>query len=415
MSASPTPVRNWAGNLTYASPRIHRPTSVNELAALVRLTPRIRALGSGHSFNQVADSGNDLVRLDALPREIEIDPVSSTVTVSAGTRYADLAAELHRRGFALGNLASLPHICVAGSCATGTHGSGDRQRCLSAAVRGIELMGPEGEVEWLRTGTDVFPGSVVALGALGVVTRLTLEIEPTFAVAQRVRLDAPLDQVASEFDAVFGSAYSVSLFTDWNGSTGRVWCKHRVDEPEGAWGGGRPASEPQHPVPGMPTAPATEQLGTAGPWFERLPHFRPELPPSAGEELQSELYLPREAAPEAFAALRGIGHLIAPVLHVSEVRTVRADDLWLSPAYGRDSVTLHFTWYRNPEAVAPVLKAVEERLAPLGARPHWGKLTTLPPADVVASYERAEDFAGLLERFDPQGKFRNPFVDAHFP
>lgn len=413
MTASPAPVRNWAGNLTYTSPRIHRPTSVDELSTLVRKTPRIRALGSGHSFNQVADSEHDLVRLDALPREIEVG--EDTVTVSGGTRYADLAGELNRRGFALGNLASLPHISVAGSCATGTHGSGDRQRCLAAAVRGIELMGPDGETVRLRRGDAAFPGSVVALGGLGIVTRLTLEIEPTFEVSQRVRLDVPLDEVAEGFDTVFGAAYSVSLFTDWSEPGGRVWLKRRVGDPGGTWSGGRAASVPQHPVPGMPTEPATEQLDVPGPWCERLPHFRPELPPSAGAELQSELYLPRAAAPEAFAVLGQIGHHIAPVLHISEVRTVRADDLWLSPAYGRDSVTFHFTWHRNPGAVTPVLREVEERLVPLGARPHWGKLTTLRPRKVVGLYERADDFAALSERFDPTGKFRNPFVDSHFP
>ncbi|GAA1101000.1 D-arabinono-1,4-lactone oxidase [Nocardiopsis metallicus] len=415
VAPSSGPVRNWAGNLTYASPRIHRPASLDRLRALVRDSPRIRALGSGHSFNGVADSTHDLVRLDALPQEIEVDPSASTVTVSAGTRYAELAAELHRRGFALGNLASLPHISVAGSCATGTHGSGDAQPCLAAAVRGIERVGPDGEAAWLRRGDEVFPGAVVALGALGVVTRLTLEIEPAFQVSQRVRLDVPLDEVADRFDAVFGSAYSVSLFTDWEADTGRVWLKHREGDPEGDWAGGHAATGPEHPVPGAPTDPATEQLGLAGPWFERLPHFRPEFQPSAGQELQSELYLPRAAVPEAFAALRGIGSLIAPVLHVSEVRTVRADDMWLSPSYGRDSVTFHFTWLPDPEAVAPVLAAVEERLAPLGARPHWGKLSTLPPEEVMASYPRAADFAGLLERIDPEGKFRNPFVDALFP
>lgn len=413
--SSSGPVRNWAGNLTYASPRIHRPADLDELRALVRDSPRIRALGSGHSFNGVADSTYDLVRLDVLPQEIQVDASASTVTVSAGTRYAELAAELHRRGFALGNLASLPHISVAGSCATGTHGSGDRQPCLAAVVQGIELVGPDGEAGWLRRGDDAFPGAVVALGALGVVTRLTLEIEPSFQVSQRVRLDVPLAEVAERFDAVFGSAYSVSLFTDWHADTGRVWLKHREGEPEGGWAGGRAATGPEHPVPGAPTDPATEQLGVPGPWFERLPHFRPEFQPSAGEELQSEFCLPRAAVPAAFAALRGIGSLIAPVLHVSEVRTVRSDDLWLSPSYGRDTVTFHFTWLPDAAAVAPVLAAVEERLAPLDARPHWGKLSALPPEQVVASYPRAADFADLMARLDPNGKFRNPFVDALFP
>lgn len=416
MSAPHARTTNWAGNVTFGSPRVHRPRTLDELRRVVRDSPRIRALGSGHSFNLVADSDADLVRLDGLPAEAEIDPEGRTVTVTAGTRYAELVTALHGRGFALANLASLPHISVAGSCATGTHGSGDGQRCLSAAVRAVQLLGPDGDLGWLSRDADpeVFPGAVVALGALGVVTRLSLEIEPAFTMTQRVRVGVALDEVADHVDDVFGAAYSVSLFTDWLGE-GSVWLKQRTDRPEGAWRGGRPASGPVHPVPGMPPEPSTEQMGAVGPWHERLPHFRPELEPSAGRELQSEFYVPREAAGAAFAALREIGHLLAPALYVAEVRTVRADDLWLSPAHGRDCVTFHFTWLPDPRAVAPVLAAVEERLLPLGARPHWGKLTAMDPDDITARYERAADFERLTRALDPGGKFRNAFTDALFP
>ncbi|MFE1470132.1 MULTISPECIES: FAD-binding protein [Nocardiopsis] len=416
MSAPNARTTNWAGNVTFGSPRVHRPRTLDELRRVVRDSPRIRALGSGHSFNLVADSDADLVRLDGLPAEAEIDPEGRTVTVTAGTRYAELVTALHGRGFALANLASLPHISVAGSCATGTHGSGDGQRCLSAAVRAVQLLGPDGDLGWLSRDADpeVLPGAVVALGALGVVTRLSLEIEPAFTMTQRVRVGVALDEVADHVDDVFGAAYSVSLFTDWLGE-GSVWLKQRTDRPEGAWRGGRPASGPVHPVPGMPPEPSTEQMGVVGPWHERLPHFRPELEPSAGRELQSEFYVPREAAGAAFTALRGIGHLLAPALYVAEVRTVRADDLWLSPAHGRDCVTFHFTWLPDPRAVAPVLAAVEERLLPLGARPHWGKLTAMDPADITARYERAADFERLTRALDPGGKFRNAFTDALFP
>ncbi|WP_150241869.1 FAD-binding protein [Nocardiopsis quinghaiensis] len=416
MSTPHTQVVNWAGNVTFGSPRVHRPRTVDELRRTVRDSARIRALGSGHSFNLVADSDHDLVRLDGLPAEAGIDAEDSTVTVAAGMRYAELVTVLNERGFALANLASLPHISVAGSCATGTHGSGDGRRCLSAAVRAVELVGPDGDLTWLSREADpgAFPGAVVALGALGVVTRLSLEIEPAFEMAQRVRVGVPLDEVADHVDDVFGAAYSVSLFTDWR-DEGAVWLKHRTDRPVGGWSGGRPAPGPVHPVPGMSTGSSTEQMGSAGPWHERLPHFRPELEPSAGEELQSEFYVPRELAGAAFTALRGIGHLLAPALHVAEVRTVRADDLWLSPAHGRDCVTFHFTWLKDPEAVTPVLSAVEERLLPLGARPHWGKLTTMAAPDIADRYERAADFERLMLGLDPAGKFRNAFVDGLFP
>jgi xylitol oxidase len=271
------------------------------------------------------------------------------------------------------------------------------------------LVTADGTVAELRRDTD--PGAIVALGALGVVTSVTLDVEPSFQVAQRVFVDVPLAEIAGSLDAVFGAAYSVSAFTDWAGPAA-VWLKRRLDQPEPAWSGGRPADRPVHPVPGMPTEFATEQLGVPGPWHERLPHFRPDFTPSAGDELQSEFFLPRAAAEPAFAALREIGDRIAPILHVSEIRTVRADDLWLSPAYHRDSVTLHFTWHQDATAVAPVLADIEQRLLPLGARPHWGKLTTIPPDRIVAGYDRATDFAALLRKHDPTGKFRNPYVDG---
>jgi xylitol oxidase len=407
---------NWAGNLTFGARRVHRPRTLDELRALVAGTDRIRAVGSRHSFSPVADTAGDLVRLDGLPEHIEIDPAAGTVTVSAGTRYAELAAELHRNGYALGNTASLPHISVAGSVATGTHGSGDSQRCLSAAVAGLELVGPEGDLLELRRDAhaDEFAGSVVALGALGIVTRLTLNIEPTYQVAQRVRLDVPLDEVASDPDAVFGAAYSVSVFTDWRSGLGSVWLKHRTDRARSAWAGGRAATEPVHPVPGMDPATSTAQLDVPGPWYQRLPHFPPDLVPGAGSELQSEYFLPRRHAPAAFAAIRGLAGSIAPLLHIAEVRTVRGDDLWLSSAYGRDTVTFHFTWRKDLPAVRPVIAAVEERLLPLGARPHWAKLTEAPAAALVAGYPRAADFAQLVRKHDPDGRFRSAFTDSLF-
>ncbi|WP_243715950.1 FAD-binding protein [Actinomadura darangshiensis] len=409
---------NWAGNVTYGAARVHRPESVDELRRIVAGSGRIRALGSGHSFSLVADTAGDLVSLDALPPVVEIDPARRSVTVAAGLRYADVAAVLHRNGLALPNMASLPHISVAGSCATATHGSGDTLRCLSAAVTALELVAPDGTLRHLHSGGDrreVFPGVVVALGALGVVTRVTLAVEPAFEVAQRVRVGVPLDEVAGRFDEIFGAAYSVSAFTDWRSGEAAVWLKCRTGWPAPGWSGGLGAAEAVHPVPGMDPASCTLQMGVAGPWHERLPHFRPESTPSAGQELQSEWFLPREAVGRAFEEVRGVAGKVAPVLHVSEVRTVRGDDLWLSPAYGRDTVTLHFTWHNDPGAVLPVVAELEERLVPLGARPHWGKVATMSAGDVIAGYERAEDFARVASEFDPDGKFRNAFVETLFP
>jgi xylitol oxidase len=319
-------------------------------------------------------------------------------------------------------MASLPHISVAGAVATGTHGSGRGVGSLAAAVSALRMVGPEGDVVELSRAADPqrFYGTVVALGALGVVTHVTLDLVPTFDIAQRVYAHVPLDAVAANYeDEVSGAAYSVSVFTNWQSGEADVWVKQRTDDPRPApaadWLGGRLAGEPRHPVPGMPAAYCTEQLGVPGPWHARLPHFRADFTPSAGEELQSEFLLPRDAAPAAFEALRGLGDRLGPVLHISEVRTIAADRLWLSPAYGRDSVAFHFTWIEDAAAVDPVLDAVEERLLPLGARPHWGKVFHTAPARVAGLYERADDFRGLMRELDPAGKFRNPFTDAYLP
>lgn len=408
-------MRNWAGNIDFGTAQVSRPDSVDALRRTVAGSERIRALGARHSFSDVLATTGGLVRLDGLPPKVETDPASGTATVTAGMRYADVAAELHRAGYALANLASLPDITVAGACATGTHGSGDGQRSLAAAVVGLQLVGPEGDLVDLRRDVDrdTLAGSVVSLGALGVATAVTLKIEPSYEVAQSVHVNAPLDEVQNRFDEVFAAAYSVSVFTKWTDDAA-VWLKRRTDRPVTGLRIGEPAADPQHPVPGTDTASCTAQLAAAGPWHERLPHFRPGATPHVGAELQSEYFLPRSAAPAAIAALRELAGRLEPVLQVSEVRTVRGDDLWLSPAHERDSVTLHFTWTNEIARVLPVVAEVEERLAPLSPRPHWAKLTTMTAAEVRSGYRRASDFRELRAKFDPRAKFGNDFVDELF-
>jgi alditol oxidase len=408
-------MRNWARTIGFGATGLSRPESVDELRRIVAGSERVRAIGSRHSFSALLATAGRFVQLDGLPPVIAIDAAAGTATVSAGLRYADVAAELHRAGYALANLASLPDISVAGACATGTHGSGDTQRSLAAAVVGLQLVGPQGDLVELRRDVDheTFAGSVVSLGALGIATRVTLEIEPSFEVAQSVRVAVPIDEVRDRFDDVFGAAYSVSVFTMW-ADEATVWLKRRTDRPVVDLELGTPARGPLHPVPGDDPASCTAQLGEAGPWHERLPHFRAGATGPIGDELQSEYFVPRAAGPAAFAALRGIGWMLAPVLHIAEVRTVRGDDLWLSPAYERDSVTFHFTWIRDTARVLPVIAAVEQRLLSLGARPHWAKLTAMTGPEILSRLPRAADFQELRAKFDPDGKFGNDLVDKLF-
>jgi alditol oxidase len=411
------PRTNWAGNVVFAGARLHRPDTIDDLRRIVARSGRVRALGSGHSFSGIVDTAGDLVLLDGLPRELRIDSTHSTVTVSAGTSYTELSTELQRAGLALANMASIPDLSIAGACATGTHGSGDDHRVLAASVVALQLVVSDGALVELRLDADrtTFLGSVVALGALGIVIGLTLDVEPAYEMSQRVHLGVPLQEIHDQLDAVFSAGYSVSAFTDWCSGEANVWVKRRVDRPVPNWTVGRQASRGVHPIPGMSPDLCTEQLGAVGPWHERLPHFRPGPARGAGNELQSEVFVPRLVAQQAIAALSDMGSVFGTALRISEIRTVRADDLWLSPAYGRDSVAFHFTWTGNAAAVVPLVAAIEERLAPLDPRPHWGKISTMAPQTVIASYERAPDFAQLMVELDPTCTFRNDFVNGLFP
>ena len=389
---------------------------------MVAESTRVRALGTGHSFNRIADTTGELISTAALPTVADIDTAAATVTAGAGVRYGDLAQRLDAAGWALPNLGSLPHISVAGACATATHGSGDRNRNLPAAVRAVDLVTADGSLLTLdRADSGRFPGAVVGLGALGIVTTLTLDLVPAFQVRQYVYEDLPAGQLTGHFDEIMGAAYSVSVFTGWQGGRhSQVWLKHREGDPATftagrPWHGARPADGPRHPVPGMPAATTTPQGGVPGPWHERLPHFRLGFTPSSGTELQTEYLLPRQAAVPAIEALSGLGELFAPVLQISEIRTVAADEAWLSTAYRQDSVALHFTWILDTGAVLPVIAAVERELVPLGARPHWGKVSSMAPEAVRARYPRWGDFRALARSLDPAGKFRNDFMDAYFP
>ena len=403
--------RNWAGNHVYRATRLHRPATLDELRRIVAGTPRIRVLGSRHSFNDIADSA-ELVSLAGLPADVTIDRAAGTVSSGGATTYGELAGVLDAAGLALHNLASLPHISVAGAVATGTHGSGDASGSLATAVAALELVTSDGDVLTAARGDADFDGLVVGLGALGAVTRLTLDVEPAYAVRQRVFEALGWDALLEHFDAISASGDSVSVFTRWGETVDQVWVKQRAgDAPEtfrAELFGARAATVERHPILGLDPVNCTAQLGVPGPWWDRLPHFRMGFTPSSGDELQSEFLLPREHAAAAIGALRPLADRLRPVLLVCELRTVAADGLWMSPAYGRASVGIHFTWRQEPERVARALAGVEAALAPFDARPHWGKGFHAAPR-----YERAADFADLRARLDPRGAFRNAWLDAH--
>ena len=389
---------------------VHRPSTLEELQATVAAARQVRAVGSRHSFNDIADA-EEQVALTALPADVVVDRDAATVSFGAGLTYGELAGALEREGLALHNLASLPHISVGGAVATASHGSGDANRNLATAVAALELVTSSGELVSAARGDADFDGMVVGLGALGVVTRLALDVEPAYEVRQRVFEELSWDALFEHFDAITGSGYSVSVLSYLGDTVDQVWVRSRVtDAPELVRDdlfGARPATVDRHPILGLDPLNCTPQLGRPGPWSARLPYFRMGFTPSAGEELQSEYLVAREQAGAAIEAVRALADRIRPVLHVCEIRTIAADRLWMSPQYGRDSVGIHFTWALEPEAVVDVLADLEPALEPFDPRPHWGKLFLHAPR-----YERLPDFARLAETLDPRGAFRNAWLEA---
>jgi alditol oxidase len=412
-------MQNWAANLTFTAARLHRPTSISDVQRVVAGATKIRAIGARHSFNAIADSPGDQVDLTGIDPDIVIDRERMTVTVGAGISYGDLSSFLHQQGFALHNLASLPQITVAGAIATATHGSGDTNKALSSAVVGLELVVSDGSLQRVELGEVDFEGMVVSLGAFGIVTRVTLAIEPSFDIRQDAFIDMRWDELLAKFDAVSSAAYSFSIFTKWSGPTAdRIWLKTRV--------------EPTSPVDldvtslglnaGLPySLPVTAEdplalmnpFGVPGPWSDRLTHMPRDVSPVPSDQLQSEYLIARPQLAKSVTIIRSMAERVDALLHAAEIRTMAADELWLSPAYRQDTIGLHFTWKKEIDAVDAVTKELEAALIPLGAKPHWGKLIHADAATLAPLYPRMADFRSCALRHDPLGKFRNAYLERH--
>jgi xylitol oxidase len=414
-------LRNWAGNIEYSTGRLQTSTALAQVQDYVKTEPKLKVLGTRHCFNNIADSKDGFLSLKPMDEVISLDPAKRTVTVAAGITYGQLCPYLDGKGFALHNLASLPHISVAGACSTATHGSGLKNGNLATAASGLEIVTADGTVVNLSRERDgeTFNGAVVGLGALGVITKVTLDIQPSFIMRQYVYENLPLGELKEHFDAIESSGYSVSLFTDWQKQRiNELWIKSRIEErqefhasPE--FYGAKLATRNLHPIAALSAENCTEQMGVPGPWYERLPHFRMGFTPSAGKELQSEYFVPRQHAVEAILAVERLRDQVSPSLLITEIRTIAGDHLWLSPCYEQDCVTIHFTWKPDWPAVSKLLPVVEKELAPFNARPHWGKLFTTSSMELKSIYKKMPEFVELSRRYDPQGKFRNEYLNRN--
>ncbi|MGC2660444.1 MAG: FAD-binding protein [Bryobacteraceae bacterium] len=412
---SDDPRTNWSGNYHYHAAHLYQPQSVDEVRKIVRNCKTLKSLGTRHSFNDIADNSENQISLKKMTN-MTLDAGRRTVTVESGVRYGLLAPYIDSRGFALHNLASLPHISVAGARSTATHGSGIKNGNLSTAVTGLELITADGEIVKVSHDETSFAGMVVDLGALGVVTKVTLAVQPTFLMRQVVYENLSFRELEKNLDAIFSAGYSVSLFTDWqNHRATQVWIKSKVDPNEKfeiapLFYGATAAKTKLHPLAGHSAESCTDQLGIPGPWYERLPHFRMNFTPSSGDELQTEYLVPRARAWEAIQAVEGLRDSITPHLFITELRTIAPDALWMSSAYQRPSLAIHFTWKPEWPEVQRVLPRIEAVLQPFDARPHWGKLFTVPASRFPSLYEKLPDFQALVKQYDPSGKFQNRFL-----
>ena len=410
---------NWSKNYRYRAAELLEPRCLEELQAMVAARPGLRALGTRHSFNGLADSEHGAQISPGALRDIALDRASNTVKVGAGVTYAALAQRLSAEGFALPNLASLPHISIVGGTATGTHGSGLRNGNLATAVESLELVLASGELRQFRSASEYWNGAALALGSLGIVSSITLRVEPMYFVRQDVYENLPFATLTRNMEAVFAGAYSISIFTDWKSRAGtQVWVKQRTPPEDRSrrvdtFFGAQAAAVERHPLPDHDAQSCTPQLGAPGPWHERLPHFRSDYVPSSGDELQTEYLVPFTRGAEAIEAVARLGDRIAPLLLVGELRAVAGDDFWLSPCSGRASLALHFTWRPQWPQVQALLPEIEAALEPFAARPHWAKLFTMPPQHVRSLYPQLHQFQMLARDLDPQGKFRNDFVDEY--
>jgi xylitol oxidase len=414
-------LKNWAGNLIYSTTNVFEPRTVAEVQEMVRKNTSLRVLGTRHCFNRIADSTTNLISTKNLNTIISLDPQKKSVAVGGGMRYGEFCEHIYQEGFAIHNLASLPHISVAGACATATHGSGVENGNLATSVSAIEFVSANGDVVSLsrEKDGDKFLGAVVNLGCVGVVTKVTLDLIPAFSMKQEVYLNLPMAELEKNFDEIMSYGYSVSLFTDWQTDhVNQVWIKRIIHSGESYtvptdFFGATLATKNVHPIIEISAENCTEQMSITGPWYDRLPHFKMGFMPSSGEELQAEFFVAREHAVEAIKAVQTLKDEIKPLLMITEIRTIAADDLWMSPCYHQDSVAIHFTLNQNTEGVMKLLPKIEEKLSPFNVRPHWGKLFTLDPNVLQSRYERLSDFKKLIAQYDPEGKFRNDFVNTN--
>jgi FAD-linked oxidoreductase len=442
--------RNWAGTATATPARWAQPRSEAEICAAVKEAAAaglpVRALGSGHSFTAAAATSGLALDLSLWTGVTAADTRTGLVTVRSGTTLRALNAALAEFGLALANLGDIDAQTIAGALATGTHGTGARLGGLATQIEALDLVLADGSLVSCSASArpDLFAATRVGLGALGVVTAVTLRCVPSFTLAADER-PMPVEQVIEEFGALAAANDHFEFYWFPYGRQALVKRNNRVPS-------GGPAAVPAGRAAGRAAVPAGRAAAPMPGWrrfweFEvmenaafgtlcRLGRAAPRLVPALNRLssaalsarsytdasyrvfvtprrvhfVESEYAVPRESLPGVLAELRrAVPRLADPVMFPVEVRVAAADDIWLSTAYGRDSAYIAVHQYAGLPYRA-YFDLFESVVAPVAGRPHWGKLHSLDAGRLGPLYPRFEDFRRVRAEVDPEARFGNAYL-----
>ncbi|SES48940.1 D-arabinono-1,4-lactone oxidase [Actinokineospora terrae] len=430
--AQDTPLawRNWAGTETATAVELHSPADVTAISAAITSAAdrglTVRARGSGHSFTPAAAAHGAALDLSTWTGVVSAD--GADVTVRSGTTLAELNTELDRRGRAMANLGDIDAQTVSGAISTGTHGTGARLGGIATQVSALELVLANGSVVRCSATErpDLFAAARISLGALGVISTVTLRTEPAFVLAAAEQPE-PLEQVLEQLDQNCADNDHFEFY--WFPYGRKALTKRNNRLPAGA------LPRPLGPVRQFFEYEVLEN-GAFGALC-KIGRFVPQLvrplsklsasvlsPRSYSDVshkvfvtsrrvrfVESEYAIPREALAEVLAELRArVPQLADPIMFPVEVRVAARDDIWLSTAHDRDSAYIAIHQYRGMP-YRDYFALFESIAASVGGRPHWGKMHTLDAEKLRALYPRFDDFARIRSEVDPDGIFRNPYTD----
>jgi FAD-linked oxidoreductase len=432
-AAGPGEWRNWAGTATATPARRAQPRSEAEISAAVKDAAAaglpVRALGSGHSFTPAAATSGLALDLSLWTGVTAADTRTGLVTVRSGTTLRALNAALAEFGLALANLGDIDAQTISGALATGTHGTGARLGGLATQVEALDLVLADGSLVSCSASArpELFAAARVGLGALGVVTAVTLRCVPSFTLAADER-PMPVEQVIEEFGALAAANDHFEFYWFPYGGQALVKRNNRVPAGRAAAAG---------PMPGWRRFWEFEVMENAGfgtlcrlgraaprliPALNRFSSvalsarsytdasYRVFVTPRRVHFVESEYAVPRESLPGVLAELRrAVPRLADPVMFPVEVRVAAADDIWLSTAYGRDSAYIAIHQYAGLPYRA-YFDLFESVVAPVAGRPHWGKLHSLDAGRLGPLYPRFEDFRRVRAEVDPEARFGNAYL-----